>query len=92
MCSVLCCSSSFSFFLRSLGSAKSRKKTPAAPPRFLEAASKAQMRFDLDLQHEDDYLLLLHLADTMQPGIYTQVENPDIFLHNVLEFFDNFAS
>jgi hypothetical protein len=72
--------------------AKSRKKTPHAPPRFLEAASKAQMRFDLDLQHEDDYLLLLHLADTMQPGIYTQVENPDIFLHNVLEFFDNFAS
>jgi hypothetical protein len=83
------------FFFPSDGSfcsAKSRKKTPNAPPRFLEAASKAQMRFDLDLQHEDDYLLLLHLADTMQPGIYTEVENPDIFLHNVLEFFDNFAS
>ncbi len=59
--------------------------------KFMDAVAKQQMRADLDLNSEDDYMVILNIAEKLSPGIYARVENPDIFLDHVFDFFQSFA-
>ncbi len=57
----------------------------------LDTATIEKMRADLDLQVDEDYFLLLNMAEKVSPGLYCKVErNPDLLPDLILELFESF--
>jgi hypothetical protein len=49
------------------------------------------MRENLDLQVEEDYYVVLSIAESLSPGIYCKVErNPELLPELIQELFESF--
>jgi hypothetical protein len=57
----------------------------------MDAAALKRLREDLNLVADEDYLVLLSIAERLSPGVYFRVEgNPDLLPGLILEVFQSF--
>lgn len=57
----------------------------------MDSEAIERMRENLDLQVEEDYFVVLSIAERLSPGIYCKVErNPELLPELIQELFESF--